>query len=359
MLELDNKTNWQAGIYPGWSKDKSYQLTVVVKASYKFDVNGKLVLMEEQPEIEQCDQYSKKPLESSLRSVHEIAPYKHQSEIYLYGTAYPPHENITAMEVGMGLMFNDGHEWKKVLRIFGKRMWKKNMINYILSNPETITEPVSLSYENAFGGSHPENDEEFCETNPIGMGFNASTKQLINTELPEIEIGPNYLTSPVQRTIPAGYAPLAVNWEPRRSEIGKIESDPVLQDGYPYTDEAKSSLHNAAPVDQRFSQFFQGGEILHLRALLKDVPHNVTTQIILPELSYQLYTIINNEARLLSAVGDTVVVNTDEQMLSIIYRAAIPWKIEDRRQGWVVLKEKQCTNKANPETESTEELVIS
>jgi hypothetical protein len=98
-------------------------------------------------------------------------------------------------------------------------------------------------------------------------------------------------------------------------------------------------MHNVAPYDQRFKKPFIGGEVIHLRALVPDVSHKKAVQIVLPGLRPQLYTIINNEVESLSPVCDTVVINTDEMTLSMIYRAGISWRLTDRRKGWVVLKD--------------------
>jgi hypothetical protein len=241
--------------------------------------------------------------------------------------------------VGVGILFTDGREWKKVLRVFGERKWKKTMINHQHDEQPGFVTETPLSYEYAFGGRNPNNSEDEYLANPVGIGYNSDQRNLFCDQLPRIEVGPNYMTTPMQKPVPGSFAPLPIWWEPRSSEIGLPVEDPMEQGGCPYSKTAKDTLHNVAPLDQRFAKPFLGGEVIHLRALVKDVSHRKTIQLVLPELHPQLYTIIDNKAELLAPVCDTVVVNTDEKTLAMVFRAGIPWRMTDRRKGWVVLRD--------------------
>ena len=339
MLELSNQTIWSAGLFPGWDPQRQPQLTAVFKASFDFDEHGQILPAVEQSPLVLTDEYHDDSLNSSLKEVQETAAFKKGSEFYLYGTAFPEKENLIAMEVGVGILFTNGQQWKKVLRVFGERRWKKSMLNYQHDDqPHFVTE-TPLRYEYAFGGRNPTDEEDEFLANPVGMGYNSDQRNLVHDELPLIEIGPDFIVSPMQKPIPAGFGPLPVWWEPRMSEMGMPVEDPMDQAGCPYAATAKDTLHNVAPLDQRFTKTFQGGEIFHLRALLKGVSHQQTVEITLPQLQPQLYTIIENQAQLLEPVCDTVVINTDDKTLSMIFRAGIPWRMTDRRKGWVVLKD--------------------
>ena len=339
MLEFANQTIWPGGLYPGWDAKQCAQLTAVFKVTYEFNERGQLLALPEQPPLVEADEYSGDPLQSSLSAVSETVPFKQGGEFYLYGTAYPDRENLLAMEVGVGILFPNGQDWKKVLRVFGERKWKKTMVNHQQEPHPGFVKETPLSYEYAFGGRNPNDVQDEYLANPIGIGYNSDQRNLVCDELPRIEVGPNFMATPMQKPSPAGFGPLPVWWEPRTSEIGLPIDDPMEQGGCPYSKTAKDSLHNVAPLDQRFAKPFQGGEIIHLRALVKDVSHQQSIQIMLPELHPQLYTIINNKTELLTPVCDTVVVNSDEKTVSMIFRAGIPWRMTDRRKGWVVLKD--------------------
>ena len=339
MLEFANQTIWPGGLYPGWDDKQQYQLTAVFKASYEFDESGQLLPLAEQQALVEADEHAGDPLNSSLKAALETAAFKKGGEFYLYGTAYPEQENLLAMEVGIGILFPNGQEWKKVLRVFGERQWKKTMLNHQHDQQPGFVTPTPLRYEYAFGGRNPDDEEDEYLANPIGIGYNSDQRKLACAALPRIEVGPNFMATPMQKPTPAGFGPLPVWWEPRSSDIGLPVEDPMAQGGCPYSKTAKDSLHNAAPLDQRFKKPFQGGEVIHLRGLLQGVSHQQSVHLVLPELRPQLYTVINHETELLEPVCDTVVVNTDERTLAMIFRAGIPWRMTDRRKGWVVLKD--------------------
>ena len=284
MLELANQSNWTAGLYPGWDADQQYQLTAVFKAGFSFDEQGNVIPLPPEYEIHAADQHHADPLASSLVQASEIAPFKQGGEIYLYGTATPERENLIAMEVGMGILFTDGREWKKILRVYGTRKWQMNRLNYIMGEPGFV-QPIPLRYEYAFGGTNPNDDDDAYAANPIGMGYNSDQRKLLSEELPRIEAGPAFMTSPMQKPLPAGFGPLPVFWEPRRSEVGEPVADPFVQGGCPYARTAQKYLHNVAPPDQRFNKAFSGGEVLHLRALLPNVSHRKAVQLVLPSLN--------------------------------------------------------------------------
>ncbi|MFV1983373.1 MAG: hypothetical protein ACC657_07520, partial [Thiohalomonadales bacterium] len=66
MLELLNKTQWSAGLYPGWTQNKESQITCVMKRGFSFDKNGVVKSLDLLPEIIESDKYYTKPHESSL-----------------------------------------------------------------------------------------------------------------------------------------------------------------------------------------------------------------------------------------------------------------------------------------------------
>ena len=337
MLELINNSHYKAGLFSGWDQQRAYQMTLVVKESYNFSIDGELSLPECQPDIIEVDEYLDTPLNSSLKKVNETSAFKQGSELYCYSTAYPPGKNIQVMEVGLGVLFNDKTEWKKVLRIYGDRHWNKTMLNYVMSKTSILNNPIPIVYEYAYGGHHPVNDEYEWALNPVGIGYNHSSRNLLSYRIPNIEIGPNFITSPMQSNEPAGFSPLPLFWEPRASSTGSIKDTP--NDGsdfsdsnesycYPYGHDALATLHHVAPEDQWFTQPFTGGEVIHLRGLVENVEHQKTVKLIVPEKRFTSYSIINNDALWIAPVCDTI---------SLIYRASIPWNIFNDKQGYVVL----------------------
>lgn len=152
MLELSNQSSWVAELYPDWdAKQQQQQLTAIFKISYQFDETGKLTLIEDAPPLIEADQHRGDALTSSLQAVSEIAPFKEGSEIYLYGTVRPDREGLVAMEVG---------------------------------------------------GGNPGDDQDVFEANPTGFGYNSDQRNLFSEELPRVEMGPDFVNSPMQKPTP-------------------------------------------------------------------------------------------------------------------------------------------------------------
>lgn len=359
MLELINNTQYKVGLFPGWDQQRKFQMTMVAKITYNFDDAGELTLSEKQSSICDVDEYRDNPLNSSLINVNETAAYKQGSEMYCYSTAYPPGKKTQVMEVGVGIIFKNQTEWKKVLRIYGDRIWNKTLLKYVMSNANFINKPIPITYENAYGGQHPDNDDYQWSLNPIGVGFNHSSFKLLSDKLPNIELGPNFITSPLQKSKPAGFAPIPLFWEPRASSIGTIndgDDDTINSfasndnDGSnmcPYGIDALPTLHHVSPEDQWFDQPFIGGEIIHLRGLMKNVAHHKTVKLILPEIKFSSYSIIDNAAEWIYPVCDTLILNTDDNFLSLIYRGSILWDNCNVKQSYVIINDLSADDEFN------------
>ncbi len=343
MLELSNKSNCVAGLYPGWNQNREPQITCVMKRGFSFDQYGKVTPLNPTPDIIEVDEYFEEPHKSSLIEVSEISSFKAGSETYLYGTAYPE-DNKCAMEVECNINFNDGKRWNKKLRVTGKRHWNKILLGYVMSKPELLS-PTAIQYENAFGGHNPENEKESFIYNPVGKGFNkASGWKVMNLELPSIEIGPKFLKSPPQQQQPAGFSPLPEFWEPRKKEIGEIHPSPEEQGGCPYTSKTKISVHNVAPLDQRFPMPFVGGEKIALRGFFDNAVSSRIVEFEIPNINLDVSLLIANKKTKLSPVFDTIIINTDKFEFYTICRLGIPWELLDTRSAWVLLSEKSDSN---------------
>ncbi len=340
MLELSNQGPWSAGLYPGFQLNQEFQWTCVIKASFEFDQAGKLTPMPDQLPIEETDQHYGKSLETSLKIANEIAPIKMGSEIYLHGTATPPQTSQKVMEVKLGMKTPDGNGWQKILRIFGQRTWKGMRFAPRASEPENIGRPVPLTYENAYGGIDRETGIEF-EANRAGQGFFSDPTKFSDTELPQIEIGPKFIKSPRDQPLPAGYGPLPVFWSPRKNDAGTLDEASARAGLCPFGDDLKPSFYNVAPLDQRFNTNLKGGEIITLTGFLPEIPPAKPLELILPELHHDTWKVTGQNQQKINTKCDTLVIDTDRQIISMIWRAGIPWSRAEPRKGWVILAEDQ------------------
>ncbi len=338
MFELDNRSDWVAGLYPGWSLNGKRQMTAVFKIAYSYDAQGRVTPLTQPPEIEEADRYHGEPGISSLAAACETVPFKDGGEILLSGTAHPPKPGSTVMEISVGLRRADDRFWEKTLRLFGPRRWDKGLLGISAGKPAPI-EPLPLRYEYAYGGGDPNHEDQLYAANPVGLGFSQKGWRVKGMALPQIEVGPKFITGPTQRVQPAGYAPLAPFWEPRLELSQQIDEDAIAWGGCPFGGKAPSALYNAAPLDQRFDRPFEGGETIRLKGLIAEASHPDGTLLQIPRPRPELKLVCGNRVETLQAVCDTLVVDTDARTLCLLWRTGLPWNIQDQHTDWLVLKD--------------------
>ncbi len=335
MYQLDNRSEWSAGLYPGWSRTGQRQFTLVVKAGFSFDDQGRLAPLP-QTVIEEADRYRGEPGNSSLAGACETVPFKQGAELLLYGTAHPPANRRTVSEVGVSLRRGDGSLWNKMLRVFGRRCWTSRLLMTVPGDPEPLG-AVPIIYENAYGGSDPADPEKIFPANPVGRGYSAKGRRIRKMELPQIEVGPHFITSPTARPAPAGFGALSPLWEPRVGAFTALDEESARHGGCPWDEGVAADLFNAAPLDQRFTQTFQGGECLKLRGLVAEAPQGVTLHV--AELRPEVLMYRDGKVQTPEVCCDTLVVETDRQELFLVFRAALPWDLKKVESGWVVVRD--------------------
>ncbi len=338
MFELDNRSDWAAGLYPGWSRDGKRQITAVLKIAYSYDLQGRVMPLTPPPELEEADRYHGEPGRSSLAAACETVPFKDGGELLLGGTAHPSKPGSTVMEVSVGLRRVNDRFWEKTLRLFGPRRWDKSLLGISASKPAPL-EPLPLRYEHAYGGVDPNHENQCYGANPVGSGFSQKGWRVKGMALPQIEIGPKFISGPSQRVAPAGFGPIAPYWEPRLNASKELDGDAVSWGGCPFGNRAPAGLYNAAPLDQRFDAPFEGGETIRLKGLISEAPHPDGTLVHLPCPRPDLKLVSGNRVENLQAVCDTLTIDIDARTICMLWRTGLPWNMQDQHSEWVVLRD--------------------
>lgn len=335
MYQIDNRTDWSVGLYPGWDRQGKRQFTLVIKAGFTFDIRGDLTPVPHPP-IEEIDRYRGEPATSSLAAASEAVPFKEGGELLLSGTAHPPESGRTVTEVEVGLKFLDGRAWSKTLRVFGRRHWKSKLLMAVPGAPEAL-EPVALIYENAYGGCDQGDPDKPFAANPVGKGHTRKGLKIKDLEMPQIEIGPRFITSPTNRPNPAGFGPVSPLWEPRVTALASMDGARASSGGCPWGNMAPANIFNAAPADQRFPQPFSGGETLSFKGMIPEVPKGVTIR--LPSVRPDVQLFSENRLNTVEVNLDTISVETDKKELNLIFRAAVAREARSVEVGWVIVQD--------------------
>lgn len=337
MYQIDNHSTWSAGLYPGWSRAAERQFTLVIKAGFSFDDHGRLTPLQ-QPPIEETDRYRGEPGQSSLAAACETVPFKQGAELLLHGAAQALGGGRTVGEVEISLQRESGAPWGKVMRVFGRRRWKTKLLITVPGDPEPL-DAVPLIYENAYGGCDAADPDKIFPANPVGRGFSDKGQRLKELDLPQIEIGPSFITDPKTRPAPAGFGPLSPLWEPRLGAFAPLVEAAVQRGGCPWGKAVAADLFNAAPLDQRFSEPFIGGERILLRGLVADAPQGVPLHV--PQLRPDVRMNRAGTMERLEVSCDTLVIDADRQTLCLVFRAALPWDVKKPLNGWVIVRDPQ------------------
>lgn len=294
-------------------EDGFERLGIVVKATY--DVRGgRAVAAEEQEPIRLADEYTGEPGKSGLLHAGEGALFKPETDVLLVGHAYAPkrgaREALVSLRVG---------SCSKALRVYGDRVWKRTLLTVHPGAPESF-ERIPLWWERAFGGVDDPLGAE--ARNPVGVGWRApkSKRALEGTPAPNFEWSDEPIKDANSRPAPAGFGPVAPNWQPRLALAGTydaawLESQaPLLPADY------DPAFAQVAPADQRLKEPLRGGEPVEVR---NASPGGVLSCAV-PKPDVTVTVAIGEERREVQLRMDTIVIDGDRERLTVVLRGSTP-----------------------------------
>ncbi|WP_199611913.1 DUF2169 family type VI secretion system accessory protein [Flocculibacter collagenilyticus] len=330
---LHNFTNWESNTCENWNQTSEKVITVVVKQSFEFDEQGNVFPCESSEPIVQFDDFSGEPTSSSLVCANEMVAFKQGFELYGNFVAYPPKDTpAKVIEVKVALIQTSDQGQKelinKVLRVTGKRVWKKGFLGAVASDPEPITQQV-INYESTYGGTviderNPEKPPKLFELNPAGRGYKLKSRHAKGVELPRVEYPNDFQKHPDKTISPAGYGPIPLFWEPRLSLQPEIDEAALMKGEYPFSALQPENLFNYAPQDQQIKNTFCEGCSLVLRGFLPNQEYQSEIELKLPFLPPSLVLGCDDHFSYLDMVCDTLVIDIESQRFDLIWRYSQP-----------------------------------
>ncbi len=322
MLQINNQTPFQAEIHPIIDPQGHDFLVVVIKASYLLQPNNnQLNLADEQVTIQHNDEYYLEAGESSIKLPSDLAPSKSVTDVILIGHAYSP-ESRAVNQCDVTLSVGDRQH---ILRIYGDRVWQKNVMSWSISEPESFKK-MPLQFENAYGGVDQSLGKQ-VETldydifNPFGKGYySPKGKAYSGLSLPNIENPRSLITDIKDRPKPVGFGAISRDWQPRLGLAGTYDKEwqknrmPLLP-----TDFNPAFFHTAHP-DLQFSPFLTGTEFV----TMTNVDESGHLSFKLPGEKLSVKALIRGQQESLIPQLDTLIIQPDEHLVSITWRCAIP-----------------------------------
>ena len=334
MLELRNKTPFEAIIAPAMDKEANEFIVVVVKATYNLaNSNAPLNLAEEQIPVILADEYYDEPDVSSIKEVSDTAMTKCGTDVLLQGQAYNTQGTgyvDTLLRVG---------PVAKQIRVFGNRYWEKLYGGWKISMPERF-DVMPMVYENAFGGielSEKESAKKYEDRNPVGKGFyqKKDERSLEGFALPNLEDPRQLMSNWRDKVSPVSYAPVAPHWSPRKSFSGTYDKK-WEKTRMPYLPQDFDDRYfNVAAHDLISPHYLQGGEVVELRNLSKDGQN----KFIVPKVNFNLRYSMKRQSQDAPPLNlDTIVIKPEENIMTLTWRTKIPCNREFLYCDWVSLK---------------------
>ncbi len=287
-------------------------LTLMVKGCFDLVENDRACFSEDEDAATVMgDVFVADNPDASLHYANDFVVYKPKADLTLSGVAYPQ-----AGKGGCKVTFAVG-EWKKSLAIFNDRFWHWGSA----SQPEPFSaesREIPLTYENAYGG------DSFLK-NPVGKGAKHSRGDADDNSqpLPNIENVDYYLTSPSQKTDPAGFAPLKTGWGDRTALTGTY-GDKWLKEEFPgFPKDFNWGYFNTAPQDQQVD-YLSGDETLYFENLRPETP-SLSSK--LPAIRPRLFVTGNvNKQEIFSEITlrlDTLHVDMESQKVYLLWRGLV------------------------------------
>lgn len=301
MLQLVNETPFRARVAAMPDRDGIDSLCTVVKATFRLSPDAQPA--EEQVPVTLADTYHGKPGASSIRAASDLGPPKPGADVLLFGHARAPQGRATT-RVDVTLQVG---ALRRSVAVFGDRSWDATRISAQMSSPKPF-EAMPLVWERAFGGArHPQN--------PVGTGMDSGARE--GARLPNLEDPAELIRSPKDRPAPVAFAPIAPQWEPRRSFAGTYDAA-WQRSRAPYLPEDFDPrfLH-VAPAWLVSPKALLGGEAIEIRG----VHPTEIIRLSLPRMGVETEYLLDDTNTAKPAVLDTLIFEPDESRFMLIWRS--------------------------------------
>lgn len=319
-MQLDNDSHWAAILVPGWTKSGTRQMTCVIKTGFQWQSDGGLEpLSAEDCPLALNDVYVNDDAEhGSLLATDDTVPFKQGFEWLLKGTVAPEGQ-VTHRKLTVSFGVEGVH--RKTITAIGPRQWKKSILG-VVPGPPAPLESFPIQYEFAFGGrvTNDKGKVKQYDANPVGVGFAVLVNSQGVRTMPNLETEP-LLRSPKDIVAPAGFGPLSLTWGGRVKKFKALDSEAALQGKCPFPNDVADDLYNSAPADQRMENLPEG-ELLTLEGFSKDAV-SMHLPVLTDRLNLQSHQ--NGTAHNLKPKCDTLLIDTDQQTIALLWRVGIPW----------------------------------
>ncbi|RKH19233.1 DUF2169 domain-containing protein [Corallococcus sp. CA047B] len=311
-MHVTNHSPFAASHLIAWDRDGQEVLVVIVKCTYAFEPDGRLVTAGEQSPVSRGDEFEPgQPLK--LKRPGDFNTGKPGTDILVQGSAWTAHgEPMTVMPLSLRV-----GPISISARVWGERWNENSLLGWRLSSPQPFVR-LPLTWETAFGGADPDPSKSvFWPENPIGRGFLAgrpSSREPVAAPNLEWADSPYRGFSEPARTL--GFGPVHPAWSPRRQHAGTYD-DRWREERAPFVPgDFDPRFFHVAPPYLRTAVPLKGGEDVMWKGFHPEVP----TAFQLPRPSHDVVY----RQRGLKSDLDAVWLMPDEKRVSMAWRTLLP-----------------------------------
>jgi hypothetical protein len=309
-------------IEPLFLTDESgHSVLVVTAQSVWSGLTSKLFLSEQQLPVNVAGEPNGPAEQSSYKYEPQCAFTKPATDVILIGHAHACRVNTSDLIVRLRVGPLD-----KSARVTGDRYWVKSLGMVYMTSPEPF-ETIPLIYERAFGGwdrSHPDPDKQTFEPrNPVGTGFRSKHGKFEDgIRLPNLEDPRDILRDYGQTVTPAGFGFTSPHWQPRASFAGTYDERWINERMPLLPGDFDRRFFNAASPGLIANGYLKGDEPVWIDNVSSRGPISFNLPgVRVPEC--QVHLTAGRQARVQTNL-DTVVIDTDEDRLILIWRGYLP-----------------------------------
>jgi len=315
---LDCPTNLRAALLFSQSEKGEPLAVPVIGTTFRIE-QDQLVPAEQQPEINVGGEYWGEPGASSFKLEPQVAFTKPATDVVLVGHAFSFGGLMIDVSLRVGSV-------RQTARVVGDRYWVKSLSAISMTAPEPI-EWIPLIYERAVGGwdrSDPDPDKHTFEPrNPIGTGFRSKHGRFQEgIRLPNLEDPRDLVSDYGQRVVPVGFGFTSPDWQPRAALAGTYDTQ--------WMTERMPLL--PTDFDRRFFNAASPG-LIAPGYLKGDEPVIIENASVRQKISFRLPGMLPPQCRvqlkgerdaIVQTTLDTIVINTDEDLLLLMWRGHLP-----------------------------------
>jgi hypothetical protein len=262
-MTLANATPHAALAAPLLAPDGRDVVLAVLKATFRRDARGRLMLADEQAPVLAADvPHDPDATESSIRYPGDLCVAKRGTDVIFIAEAVSAklvlHVDVAVQVRGRRI----------ALRVHGERTYYRGAVGVAIGQVAPFRRKP-IVWERAYGGMLP--DKSALERrNPVGRGFTKNPVTLLDTPAPQIEDPAQPITSASDRPVPVGLGAIGPHWSPRIECAGTFDAHwkrtrmPLM----PLDFDVRHN--NVAPPWLQFDPPLTGGEIIGTLGMVEE-----------------------------------------------------------------------------------------